>query len=570
MSFGLINIFQILGALAFFIFGMKMMSEGIQRAAGDQLRNILQAMTKNRFFGLLTGFFTTALVQSSSATTVMTVSFVNAGLVTLVQSAGIMMGANIGTTVTAWIISFIGEVSLSSLSIPLFALGVPLLFRDKGNYRYWGEFIIGFGILFLAINFLQSAIPSIEDNNIAFKALEEYTEWGILSRILFVFVGALVAIILQSSTAAMAITMALCVKGWLPIEIGAAMVLGENIGTTITAEIASLVGNTAARRAARIHSFFNVIGVIWMIILLPIILPFISDFVVQFRGLFVGHVPIEENLSLLNQNKSFKLAAFHTVFNLMNVLLLIGFVPLLVKLAVWSVRSKEEDEDTTRLKFISSSIRTPELATIELMKETSHFGEIVQSMHKFSADLINSVENKTRKKLHKKIKKYEGITDRIEIEITDYVTKLTNEKITSSTSLKLRSILNICNDLERIGDIYYQISKTVEEKNEKRIYFLPEQRNNLNEMLSLVGKALKIMNSNLASNDYSKLTKDEALEVLREIKSLRNKLRENNLSDLGTEGYNVKSAMVYNNIYISLSKIGNNIMDVTKSLVGEN
>jgi len=224
----------------------------------------------------------------------------------------------------------------------------------------------------------------------------------------------------------------------------------------------------------------------------------------------------------------------------------------------------------TRLKFISSSIRTPELATIELMKETSHFGEIVQSMHKFSADLINSVENKTRKKLHKKIKKYEGITDRIEIEITDYVTKLTNEKITSSTSLKLRSILNICNDLERIGDIYYQISKTVEEKNEKRIYFLPEQRNNLNEMLSLVGKALKIMNSNLASNDYSKLTKDEALEVLREIKSLRNKLRENNLSDLGTEGYNVKSAMVYNNIYISLSKIGNNIMDVTKSLVGEN
>jgi len=570
MTFGIVNIFQIFGALAFFIFGMKMMSEGIQRAAGDQLRNILQTMTKNRFFGLLTGFFTTALVQSSSATTVMTVSFVNAGLVTLVQSAGIMMGANIGTTVTAWIISIIGQVSLSSLSIPLFAVGVPMLFRDKGNYRYWGEFIIGFGILFLSINFLQNAIPSIEENTIAFKALEEYTGWGIFSRIIFVFIGALVALVLQSSTAAMAITMALCVKGWLPIEIGAAMVLGENIGTTVTAEVASLVGNTAARRAARIHSIFNLIGVFWMIILLPMILPLIIGFVEQFRGLFVGHVPIEENLSLLDQNKSFTLAAFHTVFNLLNVLFLIGFVPLLVKVAIWSVRTKEDDEeDSARLKFISSNIRTPELATIELMKETSHFGEIVQTMHKFCTELINSVENKTRKKLYKKIRKYEKITDRIEIEITEYVTKLTNEEITQNTSKKLRSILNVCNDLERIGDIYYQISKTVEEKNENRIYFLPQQRNNLNEMLGLVAKAHKVMNTNLASNDYSKLTKEEASIIKKQISKLRNKLREDNLSDLSLEGYNVKSAMVYNNIFISLSKIGDNIMNVTESLVGE-
>lgn len=570
MEFGISNIFQILGSLAFFIFGMKMMSEGVQRAAGIQLRNVLRTMTKNRYFGVLTGFFTTALVQSSSATTVMTVSFVNAGLVTLVESAGIMMGANIGTTVTAWIISVIGlEISLSSISIPLFALGVPLLFTNRGSSKYWGEFIIGFGVLFLSLSFLQGAIPPIENNTDVLSVLDRYTDWGIWSRILFVLIGALITIVVQSSTAAMAITLALCFKGWLPLDIAAAMVLGENIGTTITAEIASLVGNTAARRSARIHSIFNLIGVAWMIIVLPYFLPLVSNFVEQFSGLFEGHLSTEENLSAINKNRTFTLAAFHTAFNLLNVILLLGFVKFLVKAAIWSVPEREEDKDSTRLKFISSSVRTPELATIELMQETAHFGEIVGEMNNFAFDLVNATDNKKRAKLYKRLKKYEKITDKIEIEITEYITKLSNAEITSRTSVRLRSILNICNDLERIGDLYYQISKTLEEKNEKRTYFLPNQRNNINEMMDLISQALKVMNTNLSSDNYSDVSKDKALELEKRINKMRKKLRSENLSELGKEGYNVQSAMVYNNIFSTLEKIGNHIINVTEAVMGE-
>lgn len=570
MDFGLLNILQIFGALAFFIYGMKMMSEGIQRAAGSQLRSILQAVTRNRFIGVLTGFFTTALVQSSSATTVMTVSFVNAGLVTLVQSAGIMMGANVGTTITAWLISVVGvQVSLGAISIPLFALGVPMLFTTRGNLKYWGEFIIGFGILFISINFLQDAVPSIEDNAQIFEQLQQYTDWGLISRIIFVMIGAAIAVILQSSTAAMAITLTLCFKGWLPLEIGAAMVLGENIGTTVTAELASLVGNTAARRSARIHSFFNLIGVTWMILLLPYFLPWIGDFVSQFRVFFEGHIAIAENLSKVNENKVFTLAAFHTIFNLLNVILLIGFVDVLVKVAIWSVKDRDGEEENTRLKFISSSIRTPELATIELMKETAHFGQIVGEMNNFANKLINATDKKVRRSLHKQLRKYEKISDRIEIEIAEYITRISNEEITSTTSLRMRSILNICNDLEQIGDLYYQLSGIIEEKNEEMIYFLPEQRNNLNDMSVLIKEAFKVMQTNLDAPDYLKVNLNDAVGKEKAINKLRDQLKEQNLTQLGKDGYNVKSAMVYNNVFTTLEKVGDHILDVSKSIVGE-
>ncbi|MFT4568701.1 MAG: phosphate:Na+ symporter, partial [Saprospiraceae bacterium] len=286
MDFGIWNVLQIAGSLAFFIYGMKMMSEGVQRAAGSQLRNILRAMTKNRYLGVLTGFLVTALVQSSSASTVMTVSFVNAGLLSLVESAGIMMGANIGTTVTGWLISILGfKIKLSAYSIPLFAIGLPMLFSSWGKVKYWGEFIIGFAILFLGLSYLKDAVPDIGDSPEILEFLKGFTEWGIFSRILFVFIGALVTIIVQSSSAAMAITLTMCAQGWLPFEIAASMILGENIGTTITAELASMVGNTNAKRSARIHSVFNIIGVVWMVILLPVLLPLLGTFVQNVMGL---------------------------------------------------------------------------------------------------------------------------------------------------------------------------------------------------------------------------------------------------------------------------------------------
>lgn len=563
--------FQIAGSLAFFIYGMKLMSDGIQRAAGSQLRNILRSMTSNRTLGVFTGFITTALVQSSSATTVMTVSFVNAGLLTLIESAGIMMGANIGTTITGWLISLFGfEITLGNISIPLFALGVPLLFAKKRTYNYWGECIIGFAVLVLGLFYLKEAVPDISSNPGLFESLKSWTQGGIFSRILFVIIGALITIMVQSSSAAMAITLTLCYKGWMPLDVGASMILGENIGTTITAEIASLVGNTNARRSARIHSLFNIIGVTWMIIVMPWVLDGIRAFVQNFTFIFEGFIPVEKDVSQENRLITFTLAAFHTVFNLLNVIFLIGFVKLLVRLAVWSVpEAKTNKKEGHRLKFLSSGMRTPELATVELQKETAHFGEIIARINKFATKLLNATEYADRMEMIERIAKYEEISDNIEIEITKYITSLANAEITSKTSFRLRSILNICNDLERIADIYYQISKQVEQKAEQRIYFTPNQRNNLNEYLRKIDEAFNTMNTNLLTPNYDNVDISKARSLEKEIDQLMNKYKEENLTNIGTQGYDIRSAMIYNNIFTSLEKIGDHIINVNESIVGD-
>lgn len=570
MDFGIFDLITIIGALAFFVYGMKMMSDGIQRAAGSQMRNILRTMTKNRFLGVFTGFITTAMVQSSSATTVMTVSFVNAGLLTLVESAGVMMGANIGTTITGWIVSLLGfKMKLSAYSIPLFAFGVPMLFSNRGKLKYWGEFIIGFAILFLGLTYLKGAVPDLKGNPEALAWIQGVADYGFLSRVLFVFIGALVTVVVQSSSAAMAITLTLVYTGWLPLEVAAAMILGENIGTTITAEIASVVGNTNAKRSARIHSLFNIIGVTWMIILLPFILNFLSGFVESFSHIFEGAVKTkaaENQEQILN---TYRLAAFHTTFNIINVIIMLPFVGWLVKMAIKTVPEKEGADEEHRLKFISAGIRTPELATVELQKETAHFGEVVSRMSGFAKDLINETDAKKQRKLHKKLNKYEDITDKMEIEITEYITKLSDQEITPRTSLRLRSILNICNDLERIGDIYFQVSKTIEQKNENKTYFTPHQRNNLNEMMAKVDEAFQVMVENLNNPHYDQVSKEEAVDLEYDINKLRDKFRKENLKKIGQDDYNVKSAMIYNNIFSSLEKVGDHIINVSEAIVGE-
>ncbi len=563
MEFGFWDMAQILGALAFFIYGMKIMSDGIQRAAGSQLRNILRSMTKNRFLGIFTGFLITALLQSSSATTVMAVSFVNAGLLSLVESAGVLMGANIGTTITGWIVSILGfKVKLNAISIPLFAIGFPMTFIERGKIRYWGEFILGFAILFMGLGFLKANVPDLKGSPEVLDFLANFTDWGILSTVFFVLVGTVITVIVQSSSAAMAITLTMCANGWLPFEVAAAMILGENIGTTITANIAATVGNREAKRAARIHTIFNVSGVIWMIFLMPVFLKSLTSGVQYFSP---GFDPFNNP-----DDMPIGLSSFHTAFNILNVVLLVGFIPWLVKLAQWWVQGTTEDEeDDGKLKFISTAVLTPELATIELQKEAAHFGKITARMSGFTKKLVNSTDAKEQKKMLKKLKKYEKITDRLEIEITDYMTKLTNQKITKKTSLVLRSILNICNDLERIGDIYFQISKSLERKIEEKAYFLPEQRKNINDMIAVVDKAFAIMVKNLNAPSYDTVTKEEAAAAEKEINAMRNKLREHNNGRIGNEDYNSKTAMIYNNVFSSMERAGDHIINVTESITGE-
>ena len=560
----------IAGALAFFIYGMKMMSDGIQRAAGAQMRSILKSMTHNRFLGVFTGFLTTALVQSSSATTVMTVSFVNAGLLTLVESAGIMMGANIGTTITAWIISIFGlEISLSHYSIPLFAIGVPMLFSKRGNLKYWGEFVIGFSILFLGLSALKASVPNLENSSELLSWLEDFSKYGFLSRLTFVLIGAVITIIVQSSSAAMAVTLTLCYNGWLPLDVAASMVLGENIGTTITAELASLVGNTNAKRSARIHSMFNIIGVSWMIILMPTILPILSSYVEESIHLFEGYIKVDKaDASQSEKLTTFTLSAFHTVFNLLNVLLLLPFVQYLVRVAKWSIKDDKKDDEVGRLKFIRSIARTPELALPELQKETEHFAEVVSRMSAFTNKLINSTISKEQNELVQRIKKYEKITDKMEIEIVEYITKLTNEENTVVTSKKLRNILNICNDLERIADTYNEICRTIQQKIENRTYFTPDQRNNINLMSQKIDEAFLMMKKNLKENER-KVDIEPAENIENEINALKEQFKEENLQQVGSIDFNVNSALVYTNVYTLLERIGDLIFGISESIKGE-
>ncbi len=561
MKVGIFELVQIFGSLAFFIFGMKMMSEGIQRAAGNQMRSILATMTKNKYLGVLTGFIITALVQSSSATTVMTVSFVNAGLLSLVQSAGVMMGANIGTTITGWLISILGfKVNLSIYSIPLFAIGLPLLFTTRGKLKYWGEFVIGFSILFLGLSYLKSSVPDLKNGTEALSWLSDFSNWGIFSRIFFVLVGALVTIIVQSSSAAMAVTLTMCSQGWIPFEIAAAMILGENIGTTITAELASLVGNTNAKRSARIHSMFNLIGVSWMIFLLPVILPFLSNLVQSWLNI--------ENPFTSAKDMPIALSAFHTFFNLTNVLLLLPFVNILVRLAERSVKSNLDSDDDIGIKFIKNSGLTPELAITELHRETAHFGEITSRQNKFFTKLLNEFAPKKQVKLIKKMKKFEEISDQLEIEITQYITKLGSNELTFETSVKLRSFVNICNDLERVGDMYYQIASIYEKKIEDGNYFLPEQRDGINQMIVLIDEAFAEMNINLNKLDYRNVSIVKALEIEDKINKKRDELKDHNLTRLGDADYDVRASMTYNNIFSLLEKVGDHISNVQESIVG--
>lgn len=567
-SWGLYKFLVLLGSLGLFIFGMKLMSEGLQQSAAGGLRKILSTMTKNRYLGVLSGFLITALVQSSSATTVMTVSFVNAGLLTLLESSGVMMGANIGTTITGWLVSLFGfKISLSSYSLIFIAIGAPLMFMARKNVKGWANAIIGFAILFMGLGFLKDSVPDLDADSGIVQFFTQFSNSPFIGRIAFVLLGTLVTVVVQSSSAAMALTLTMVLKGIIPFEVGAAMILGENIGTTITAELASLVGNVHAKRSARIHSMFNIVGVGWMIFLMPVFLGVVT----WFTSNILGMDPFLDDMgnTINGAGATIGLSAFHTIFNLTNVLLLIWFVPLLVRLAEMTVKSKGEDDEIFKLEFIAGGITsTPEISILEAKKEIVKFAELTKKMHFKSQDLINETDVKLRGKLMKKIIKYEDITDNLESEIAHYLGKVSISELSDKSSIELRSMLSITSDLERIGDIYMEISKAVDKKIDAKLWFDQNQRDNLNKLFSEVEKGFEIMMKNLIGN-YDDIKLDIAIKQEIAINEMRNEIRKKHLKSMEKGDYNAQSGLIYSNIFSSIERIGDHIINVSEAASGD-
>lgn len=568
-------VLQVVGALAFFLFGMKVMSDGIQKVAGSRLRDILGAMTNNRLSGVLTGFVTTCLIQSSSATTVMIVSFVNAGLLKLKQAIGVIMGANIGTTMTAWLIVLgVGKFSLSTYSLPIMALAFPMLFVKSSRYRSLGEFLMGFGLLFLGLSALKNVVKDLHlDQNQDFILwVNDLASSGIGGILFFVLIGTLLTVIVQSSSAAMALTLLFLGSG-LPFNLAAAIVLGENIGTTITANLAALIGNVHAKRAARAHFIFNIFGVVWMIFAFSLFLNGVGYALEEYFGLMNPNAPLAEGATEAVKEEYAKaaqtgLSLFHTSFNIINTLLLIWFVDFIAKLVTRMVKSKGGDDEFT-LEYIGRGLHeTPELSLFQAQKEAARFGEITTKMNGMVRAQLEISDKRELGKSIDKIKLYEEMTDRMEVEIAKYLTKLSNAELTEETSNRVRSLLSIANDLERIGDVYFQVSKTIQVKGEKRVYFVPKQREHLKEMFDTLGDALNQMNANLSQTKPG-VDVEAARTLEQAVNDKYNKLRKKHLKDIEKAKYSIESGMYYMETLGLLETAGDQILAISEALDGE-
>ena len=547
----IINIFSLVGSLALFLFGMKTMSEGLEKFAGDRLRSILAAMTKNRVMGVLTGVLITALIQSSSATTVMVVSFVNAGLMTLAQSIGVIMGANIGTTVTAWIISAVGfKVNIAAFAIPLLAIGMPLIFSGKGNRKSIGEFVFGFSFLFMGLSFLQEAATAMNIGDMVAGMLAHVPQDSFFTILLFVIVGALVTMIVQASAATMAITLMLFgmnIPGF-GFEQAAALAMGQNIGTTITAFMASLTANTQARRAALAHMFFNVFGVVVFLIVFYPACNAVSWFVDNVMG---------------GGNDLFKLSAFHTAFNIINTLLLIGFVHQIEMLVCRVLPMKEQDEDH-RLKFISGGLlSTAELSIIEAQKEIQNFADRCHRMFGFVTDLMQTDDEVAFNKIFSRIEKYENITDSMEMEIAAYLNKVSEGRLSDASKTQIQKMLRQISELESIGDSVYNLGRTL---NRHRLNchdaFTPEQMQHMQTMLGLVDGALTEMQKRIAAPVARPTT---SYNIEHEINNYRTQLKNQNVLDINNQLYGYQMGVYYMDLISECEKLGDYVINVIEA-----
>lgn len=552
--------FKIIGALALLIYGMKGMSEALQKMAGSQLRHILGTMTKNRFTGMLTGMFVTCSVQSSSATTVMTVSFVNAGLLTLAQAISIIMGANIGTTLTAWIMSLGFSFNFTDVVFPAFIVGILLIYTRR--HRYIGDFLFGIAFMFFSLAILSDTGKEMDlgHNQALLEFFSSFDTNSYITIIVFLLIGTVLTCILQSSAALMAITMVLCSSGVLPIYLGIALVMGENIGTTATANLAALGANTQARRAALAHLVFNVFGVMWV---LCVFYPFV-DLVCN----FVNYDPQSHDLNPIKL--SVVLAAFHTSFNICNTFILIWFIPQIEKLVCWLIKPRTNDEEEEfRLRYIggNSIMETPELSVLEAQKEIILFAERIQRMFGFVRELLNTTNDTAFTKLFTRIEKYEGISDNMEIEIAKYLDSVSDAHLSDETKARIRAMLREISEIESIGDSCYNIARNISRKFKGKEDFTESQYEHLHQMFELTDDSLTQMNIML-SGRKDKLDVNRSFNIENEINNYRNQLKSQNINDVNSHEYTYAIGTMYMDIICECEKLGDYVINVVEARMG--
>ncbi|MCI6461702.1 MAG: Na/Pi cotransporter family protein [Prevotella sp.] len=563
MSIWIITL-KIIGSLALLIYGMKVMSEALQKMAGSQLRHILATMTKNRFTGMLTGMFVTCSVQSSSATTVMTVSFVNAGLLTLAQAISVIMGANIGTTLTAWIMSLGFNVDLTMVVFPAFFLGIILIYSRR--HRYIGDFLFGIAFLFFSLVLLSSAGKALDLEHNP-DVIGFFTSFDIHSHftiIIFLLIGTLITCVVQSSAAVMAITILLCSTGVLPIYLGIALVMGENIGTTATANLAALGANAQARRAAMAHLVFNVIGVIWVLCLF---FPFV-DMVCS----FVHYNPDDHSLTAqqLATRLPVVLAAFHTCFNVTNTFVLIWFIPQIERLVCWIIKPKTvDDEEEFRLKYIGGNtiMKTPELSVLEAQKEIQSFAERIQRMFGMVRELTVITDGAKFSKLFSRIEKYESISDNMEIEIAKYLDSVSDAHLSDDTKAKIRAMMREISELESIGDSCYNIARTINRKMSGKEDFTEKQYEHMHQMFELTDDSLTQMNTLLLGRKDN-FDVNRSFNIENEINNYRNQLRSQNINDVNNHEYTYAMGTLYMDIISECEKLGDYVVNVVEARMG--
>ncbi len=566
----MIQVLTLLGALGMFLYGMNLMSAGLQKAAGSKMRSFLTAMTSNPFKGVLSGLGITAVIQSSSATTVMTVGFVNAGLLTLSQAVGVIMGANIGTTVTAWLVSLLGfKADISLFAVPLMAVGFILSLAKSDKRRHISELIVGFSLLFLGLSLMKESVPDLRETPEVLSFIQNWTSYGFGSVLIFLVFGTVLTLVLQSSSATMALTLIMVNMGWIPFEMGAAMVLGENIGTTITANIAAAVGNANARRAALAHTLFNVFGVCWALLLFR---PFLT-----LVGATIGWMglpnPMEiDNSMTMTADESistlYGISMLHTLFNLFNTMILIWFVNLIVKIVTKVIKDKKSaEEDSVKLKFIDAGpLSTAELAVGQARSEVIHFAEISRRIVEFVRRAVNAKSDKEFEDMRQRLVKYEEISDRIEYEIAQFLNALPEDSISEETRTETKRMYKIIGELESLGDSGESIGRILMRRNSHEKTFTAEQKAKLETLLVAIDKAYGVMIDNLKAEKLEPIGLRMATDCEIEINDIRNAIREEEIHQIETDGANYQSSVYYLDTISELERMGDFIINISQAL----